>query len=60
MKPHLHNARDPGVERLLRPPKVILFDWHATLVEPSDAMYHAVDEMLPKLDDLCLIERVGL
>jgi len=28
--------------------KVVLFDWHATLVDTRDAMYHALDEMLPR------------
>lgn len=51
-------ARDPGVETVLTPPKVILFDWHATLVDTLDAMYHAVDEMLPRLDELRLVERL--
>jgi phosphoglycolate phosphatase len=58
MKPHLHYALDPGVETLLTPPHVILFDWHATLVDTLDAMYHAVDDMLPRLDELCLAERL--
>ena len=55
---HLHYGRDPGVEKFLSPPKVILFDWHATLVDTLDAMYHAVDEMLPKLGQLGLVERL--
>ncbi len=39
-------------------PKVILFDWHATLVDTHDAMYHAVDDVLPKLHELGLIDRM--
>jgi phosphoglycolate phosphatase len=39
-------------------PKVILFDWHATLVDTHDAMYHAVDEIIPKFEDLGLLERL--
>lgn len=39
-------------------PKVMLFDWHATLVDTHDAMYHAVDDVLPKLGELGLIERL--
>lgn len=39
-------------------PRVILFDWHATLVDTMDAMYHAVDDVLPKLVELGLIERL--
>lgn len=44
--------------RVLAPPKVVLFDWHATLVDTLDAMYHAVDEMLPRLDELGLLEKL--
>jgi len=39
-------------------PKTILFDWHATLVDTKDAMYHAVDTVLPKLVELDLISRL--
>ena len=39
-------------------PRTILFDWHATLVDTLDAMYHAVDDVLPKLVQLGLIERL--
>jgi len=39
-------------------PKVILFDWHATLVDTHDAMYHAVDDVLPKLKELNVIDRM--
>ena len=39
-------------------PATILFDWHATLVDTRDAMYHAVDDVLPKLVELGLIERL--
>ncbi|MGM0564073.1 MAG: HAD family hydrolase [Pseudomonadota bacterium] len=35
-------------------PEVILIDWHATLVDTHDAMYHAVDDVLPKLRELGL------
>ncbi len=42
----------------LWPPKVILFDWHATLVDTLDAMYHAVDDMLTQLEDLGLVDRL--
>jgi phosphoglycolate phosphatase len=38
-------------------PRVILYDWHATLVDTLDAMYYAVDDVLPKLVELGLIER---
>ncbi|MAM89446.1 MAG: HAD family hydrolase [unclassified Hahellaceae] len=43
----------PAVARLSEP-RVILFDWHATLVDTLDAMYHAVDDMLLQLDSLAL------
>ena len=39
-------------------PRFILLDWHATLVDTHDAMYHAVDEVLPKLEELGLFERM--
>ncbi|MES1945236.1 haloacid dehalogenase [Salinisphaera sp. PC39] len=39
-------------------PEVILIDWHATLVDTHDAMYHAVDDVLPKLEELGLMERL--
>lgn len=39
-------------------PDVILFDWHATLVDTLDAMYKAVDEVLPRLEDLGLSGRL--
>ncbi len=42
----------------LTKPTVILFDWHATLVDTLDAMYHAVDDMLPKLEELGLLEKL--
>jgi phosphoglycolate phosphatase len=33
-----------------------LFDWHATLVDTLDAMYHAVDDVLPQLPALGLMD----
>ena len=39
-------------------PRIMLFDWHATLVDTLDAMYHAVDDVLPHLEELGLLERV--
>jgi phosphoglycolate phosphatase len=39
-------------------PATILFDWHATLVDTRDAMYHAVDDVLPKLVEMGLVERL--
>lgn len=42
----------------LTPPRVILFDWHATLVDTAGAMYHAVDDMLRNLKELGLMDRL--
>ena len=39
-------------------PKVILFDWHATLVDTHEAMYHAVDDVLLEFGQLGLLERM--
>lgn len=39
-------------------PDVILIDWHATLVDTHDAMYRAVDDVLPKLEELDLREQM--
>jgi phosphoglycolate phosphatase len=47
----------PSVARLSSP-SVILFDWHATLVDTLDAMYHAVDDLLPELAALGLSDRL--
>ncbi len=30
-------------------PHILLFDWHATLVDTLDAMYSAVDDVIPRL-----------
>lgn len=47
----------PALARLT-PPKVILFDWHATLVDTLDAMYHAVDDMLKELREMGLLDQL--
>ncbi len=47
----------PAAAKLIRP-EVILFDWHATLVDTLDAMYHAVDDMLPEFRELGLMDRM--
>jgi len=47
----------PPMQKLPKP-SVILFDWHATLVDTMDAMYYALDEVLPKLVELKLIGRL--
>ena len=44
--------------RALVAPRVVLFDWHATLVDTLDAMYHAVDDVLPRLPELGLVDYV--
>ncbi len=47
----------PAVARLSAP-RLLLFDWHATLVDTLDAMYHAVDDMLPELQAMGLLNRM--
>jgi phosphoglycolate phosphatase len=42
--------------RALASPRVVLFDWHATLVDTLDAMYHAVDDALARFPELGLTE----
>jgi phosphoglycolate phosphatase len=39
-------------------PQVLLFDWHATLADTMDAMYYALDEVLPRLGPLGLLDRL--
>lgn len=39
-------------------PRVLIFDWHATLVDTHDAMYYAVNDVLPRLEHLGLMERI--
>jgi polyhydroxyalkanoate synthesis regulator phasin len=34
-----------------------LFDWHASLVDTSEALYHALDDRLPQLEALGLRDR---
>lgn len=41
----------------LTPPEIILFDWHATLLDTSEALYHALDDVLPQYGT---IVRLGL
>lgn len=55
--PRIEPDWHPAVARLTTP-DVILFDWHATLVDTLDAMYHAVDDMLPELAELGLLKRL--
>ena len=39
-------------------PAAVLIDWHATLVDSHDSMYHAVDDVLPRLKELGLWDRL--
>ncbi len=57
--PPQHVAPDwhPSVVKLI-PPTIVLFDWHATLVDTLDAMYRAVDDMLPQLAEHRLLQRM--
>lgn len=51
--------RTPGSFQLDAPaPHVVLFDWHATLADTMDAMYYALDEVIPKLAELGLIDQL--
>ena len=39
-------------------PSVLIFDWHGTLVDTHDAMFSAMEDILPQLEDLNLVERL--
>ncbi|WP_298449027.1 HAD family hydrolase [uncultured Marinobacter sp.] len=56
-EPRIEPDWHPAVVKLIRP-EVILFDWHATLVDTLDAMYHAVDDMFPDFHKLGLMARM--
>ena len=43
---------------MLTPPKVILIDWHGTLVDTYEAMYHAIDDVLGKFQRKGLMTRL--
>jgi len=68
IRPAHHPAPEPPPPRIepdwhpalakLTEPTLVLFDWHATLVDTLDAMYHAVDDMLPELGALGLTDRL--
>lgn len=45
-------------QRNLTTPRIIIFDWHGTLVDTNDAMYRAMDEMLRGMDRLGLGNRL--
>jgi len=42
----------------LAAPRTIFFDWHGTLADTFEAMYRAVDDMLPLIDELGLAARL--
>jgi phosphoglycolate phosphatase len=64
----LHHVPDPtgttdvetsaAPQRTLTFSQVILFDWRATLADTLDSMYHAVDDLLPELEQLGLLARL--
>lgn len=54
---HIEPDWHPSVAQLTAP-DIILFDWHATLVDTLDAMYRAVDDMLPELEKHDLMHRI--
>ena len=43
---------------MLTKPKVIVFDWHGTLVDTYEAMYHAIDDVLAKFERIGLMSRL--
>lgn len=43
----------------LTAPRILIFDWHGTLVNTSDAMYRSMDDMLSALDRLGLNNRLA-
>ncbi len=49
----MHTLQGPLIS-----PRLILFDWHATLVDTLDAMYIAIDEVLPLLRAHRLIQHL--
>jgi phosphoglycolate phosphatase len=55
--PRIEPDWHPAVARLT-PPRVLLFDWHATLVDTLDAKYRAVDDTLPELNAMGLLDRM--
>ena len=58
MSQHSPSYASPLETHPLTPPKVMLFDWHGTLVDTLDAMYSAMEEMLPQLEELNLVSRL--
>jgi len=58
MPPNTHPSTSPATPGALTPPSTLLFDWHGTLVDTLDAMFEAMEEMLPQLEELQLVERL--
>jgi len=52
------SAAATGTARLARP-RAMLFDWHGTLVDTRDAMYQAIGDILDRLDELRLLQRLA-
>lgn len=52
------SAAGPPARPMPHPPRIILFDWHATLVDTMDAMYQATNDMLGMLGRLGLLDRL--
>jgi phosphoglycolate phosphatase len=42
----------------LSAPSVLIFDWHGTLVDTHDAMFSAMEDMLPQLEELGLVDQL--
>ncbi len=39
-------------------PRVVLLDWHATLADTMDAMYYALEDVIPRLASLGLVDHL--
>ena len=46
------------VSERLAAPSVLIFDWHGTLVDTHDAMFSAMEDMLPQLEELGLVDQL--
>lgn len=52
------SVQTPLSESIPHPPQIILFDWHATLVDTMEAMYESTNDMLGMLENLGLLHRL--
>ncbi len=43
---------------VLPSPRMMVFDWHGTLVDTIDAMYGAIDDLFPRLAECGLLDRL--